>query len=215
LRDIDPGFSDPATIQTVGLWMPGWQYAADAESLQWVPTQHEILDRIAALPGVTSAGFSDTMPMTGVSFTGTEVEGQPLTPAGAPSRGVKRVSPGYFAAMGTRILAGREITWSDVQNGGRVVLISEDFAREIAGEPASALGRLVRAPVSSRQWREVVGVVQGVRENGLYDEPPSIVYYPPLMENRFGEPYAAFSSRSESSSRRRRSRAICPHGARR
>ncbi|MGH7622786.1 MAG: FtsX-like permease family protein, partial [Gemmatimonadaceae bacterium] len=87
--------------------------------------------------------------------------------------------------------------WSDIQNGGRVVLISEDFAREIAAEPAAALGKRTRAPVGSRQWREVVGVVQNVHDDGLYEEPPTTVYYPVLMENRFGEPYAAFVIRSD------------------
>ncbi len=196
LRDIDPGFSDPATIQTAEIWMPGWQYAEAAESLEWIPAQREILDRIAALPGVTAAGFTDTLSMAGVSNTGTEVEGQPLGPAGAPSRGIKRVSPGYFEAVGTRIVAGRDIAWSDIEAGGRVILISENLAREIAAEPAAALGMRLRAPVGSRQWREVVGVVQNVRENGLYEEPPSVVYYPALMENRWGGPYAAFVIRS-------------------
>jgi hypothetical protein len=117
-------------------------------------------------------------------------------PAGAPSRGIKRVSPGYFEAVGTRIVAGRDISWSDIEAGGRVILISKNLAREIAPEPAAALGMRLRAPVGSRQWREVVGVVQDVRENGLYEEPPSVVYYPALMENRWGEPYAAFVIRS-------------------
>jgi predicted permease len=196
LRDVDPGISDSATIQTARIWMPDWQYADEAESLRWASTQHEILDKIAALPGVTSVGFTDTLPTLGVGRTGTEIEGQPLGPAGAPPRGIKRVSPGYFAAVGTRIIAGRDITWGDIEAGGRVILISEDFAREIAAEPAAALGKRLRAPVGSRQWREVVGVVQDVREDGLYEKPPSIVYYPVLMENRFASGRPAFVIRS-------------------
>jgi len=119
-----------------------------------------------------------------------------LGPAGAPQRGIKRVSPGYFEAVSTRIIAGRDIAWSDLEAGGRVILISENYAREIAEEPAAALGKRLRAPVGSRQWREVVGVVQNVREDGLYQTPPSIVYYPALLENKFSQPYAAFVIRS-------------------
>jgi predicted permease len=197
LRDIDPGFSDPATIQTASIWMPGGPNVDPADPLEWTRTQQAILDKIAALPGVTSVGFTDTLPMEGASTVGTEVEGQPLGRAGAPPRQVKRVSPGYFKAMGTRIIAGRDITWGDIQKGGRVVVISENFAREIAAQPAGALGRRIRAPVGSRQWREVVGVVQSVHEDGLYEEPPTFVYYPVLMENRFGSGYVAFVIRSE------------------
>ena len=48
------------------------------------------------------------------------------------------VSPGYFEAMGTRMVAGRDVTWSDIETGSRSVVISEDFARELA---AGARGR--------------------------------------------------------------------------
>ena len=43
--------------------------------------------------------------------------------------------------MGTRMIAGRDVTWSDIEAGGRVAVISEDFARELAAEPAAALGQ--------------------------------------------------------------------------
>ncbi len=96
------------------------------------------------------------------------IEGQTPTPGVAPTpRGFKFVSPGYFDAMGTRLIAGREITWSDIETGGRVVMISESFAREIAGEPAAAVGKRIRTFVETDAWREIVGVVQGVHEAGL------------------------------------------------
>jgi hypothetical protein len=131
------------------------------------------------------------------------VEGQPLaTGDTAPSRGFKFVSPGYFEAMGTRIIAGRDITWSDIESGGRVALISEGFARELAAEPAGALGLRIRLPLEADAWREVIGVVQSVHETGLYEEAPSFVYWPARMD-RFGNnpvvgtPAAAFVIRSE------------------
>jgi hypothetical protein len=100
---------------------------------------------------------------------------------------MKVVSPGYLETMGTRIMAGRDITWADVEAGGRVALISEEFARELGATPADALGKRIRTPVETDDWREVIGVVQSVKEDALYSEAPSIVYWPAFMENAFGE----------------------------
>jgi len=104
--------------------------------------------------------------------------------------------------MGTRIIAGRDITWSDIEAGGRVALISEDFARELAAEPAGALGKRVRTFSETDAWRVVIGVVESVHETGLYEEAPSFVYWPVLVENMWGAPVvgtsaAAFAIRSE------------------
>jgi cell division protein FtsX len=112
------------------------------------------------------------------------------------------VSPGYFEAMGTRIIAGRDVTWSDIETGGRVALISEDFARELAAEPAGALGKRIRPPVDTDAWREVIGVVQSVHETGLHENAPSFVYWPVLAENLYGTAVlgmsaVAFAIRSE------------------
>ena len=145
LRDVDPGFSDPATIQTVRIWIPTDLFP-DPE--QYTRMEHEILDKIAALPGVSSAGFAKLLPMEGgYDYGPMAVEGQTLAPAARRrQRRRKFVSPGYFEAMGTRIIAGRDVTWSDIESGGRVALISEDFARELAAEPAGALGKRIRVP---------------------------------------------------------------------
>jgi predicted permease len=196
LRDVDPGFADPATIQTARIWIPT---ALFPDPEQYTRMQHEMLDRIAALPGVTSASFAHNLPMDGMwSNVTTTVEGETIA-AGAtpPLRRWIYVAPGYFETMGTRIIVGRDMTWGDIENGGRVVVISEDFAREIAAEPADALGRRVRFADDQATWREVIGVVQSVRQDGSYEEPPITVYWPVLRDNMFGTPTAAFVMRSE------------------
>ncbi|HEU4618667.1 MAG TPA: ABC transporter permease [Gammaproteobacteria bacterium] len=194
LSNVDPGFSDPATIQTAWIWMPGWPNGDRAESLRWTRMQREIQDEIAALSGVTSVGFTEMLPLRGGNYFGAEVEG---VPGSAASRESKRISPGYLKAMGARIIAGRDITWRDIDNGGRVVVISESFAREIAAEPAAAVGKRIISGLGSRQSREVVGVVQSLYEDGLYEEPPPLVYYPTLLENRSASGYVTFAIRSE------------------
>jgi|KBSMisStaDraftv2_1062788.scaffolds.fasta_scaffold30566_2 predicted permease len=187
LRDVEPGFSDPATIQTVRIWMPT---ALFPDPKQYTRIEREIQDRIAALPGVVAAGFTNLLPMEGGYDNGPMVvEGQTLAPGDTPpSRRRKFVSPGYFEVMGTPIIAGRDVTWSDIESGGLVVLISEDFARELAGEPAGALGKRIRVPLETDAWREVIGVVQNVHETGLHEEAPSFAYLPVLVENMYGTP---------------------------
>jgi putative ABC transport system permease protein len=199
LRDVDPGFSQPATIQTARVWIPN-ALASDPET--YTRMQHEILDRIAALPGVASAGFASLLPMEAPPIKPPIlVEGQTLTDK-TTARGIKFVSPGYFEAMGTRIIAGRDITWRDIDAGGRVAVISEDFARELAPEPTGALGKRIRTYAATDAWREVVGVVHSVHEAGLYEEAPSFVYWPALVADMYatpllGTPAAAFVIRSE------------------
>ncbi|HEU4617447.1 MAG TPA: ABC transporter permease [Gammaproteobacteria bacterium] len=201
LRDVEPGFTEPAAIQTARLWMPN---ALTPDPKQDTRAQHEMLDRIAALPGVASAAFASALPMDGQrGRTSVVVEGQALAPGVTPPpREMKFVSPGYFEAMGTRLLVGRDVSWSDIEAGGRVALISEDFARELAPDPAGALGKRIRLPLQSDAWREVIGVVENVHEDGLYEEARSTVYWPLLMEsflNRpaFGTPAAALVIRSK------------------
>jgi hypothetical protein len=88
--------------------------------------------------------------------------------------------------MGTQIIAGRDLTWADLEAGGRVALISENFARELGVEPGDALGKRIRTVITTDDWREVIGVVENVKEDALHSDAPSIVYWPALMANAFG-----------------------------
>jgi predicted permease len=194
LRDVDAGFSDPATIQTARIWITPPVAADEAQTARM---QREILDRIAALPGVAAAGFTSHVPMDALRSNGPVfVEGQDVAPGDtAPQRRWIGVSPGYFAAMGTRMIAGRDVTWNDFETGGRVAVISEDFARELAPEPAGALGKRIRiGPFAQDAWKEVIGVVQNVQHDGLYGAAPSSVYWPTLASATLGAPVAGMRS---------------------
>jgi putative ABC transport system permease protein len=95
------------------------------------------------------------------------------------------VSAGYFAAIGTRMIAGRDITWTDIYGRATVAIVSENFAREVWGSPAAALGQRIRdsAPASTDLWREIIGVVENVHEDALYQSAPTFAYWPVMMEN--------------------------------
>ena len=63
--------------------------------------------------------------------------------------------------MGTRIVAGRDFTWTDIYNLRPVVIVSENFARESWGSPAAAVGKRF-TPIRRQPWQEVIGVVEDV-----------------------------------------------------
>jgi len=143
-------------------------------------------------PGVQAVGFTSTLPMEGAPFTieaPVAIEGRPPVDGGTPPpRRMKFVSPGYFDAMRARIIAGRDFTWADIDAGGKVALVSEDFVRQMGVEPAAALWHAPSSPAETDAWREVIGVVQSLRDDGLYADAPTLVYWPILMENAFGGP---------------------------
>jgi hypothetical protein len=96
-----------------------------------------------------------------------------------PLRLFKYASPSYFATAGTRLVAGREITWPEVYGLKPVVTVSENLARELWGTPTAALGRQLRVS-PAMPWHELIGVVQDVRENGFYEPAPPTVYWPTM-----------------------------------
>jgi putative ABC transport system permease protein len=185
LRAVDPGFTDARHLQVVRISIPG-SLIAEAERV--TRTQSQILDKLSAIPGVKSAGFGGEMPMEGFDsgWDTIFIEGK-IYPKGVlpPLHFYKHVSPGFFAAAGTRLIAGRELTWDEVYGLRSVVMVSENLAREAWGTPANAIGkRLTEDP--GLPWREVIGVIQDVREKGVREKATEIVYWPPMVENLYG-----------------------------
>jgi putative ABC transport system permease protein len=186
LVNVEPGFAPTADVQTARVWVPP-QQVREAERVTRM--QHEILDKVAALPGVKAAAFASAVPMEGplrVSLGPVFVDGNDYASRTTPPvRRMKWVSPGYFNAIGTRMIAGRDIAWSDIYGRAQVAIVSENFAREVWGSPAAALGQRIRdsAPTSGDLWREIVGVVDNVHEDALYQAAPAFVYWPVMMEN--------------------------------
>jgi predicted permease len=189
LLNVEAGFSTSADLQTARVWVPP-QEIRDPERVTQV--QHEILDKIAALPGVKAAAFTGAVPMEGPLRVWPQtilVDGQAYAPGTTPPvRRAKTISPGYFAAIGTRMIAGRDITWNDINSRARVVIISANFAREVWGAPAAALGQRIREQGATPVWREIVGVVEDVHEDALDQPAPPFVYWPVMMDNFAGAP---------------------------
>ena len=77
--------------------------------------------------------------------------------------------------QGTRTVC-YDLTWADIETGGRVALISEEFARELGPTPQAALGKRIRTVINTDDYREVIGVVESVKEDDLYRAAPSVAF---------------------------------------
>jgi predicted permease len=182
LRTIDPGFARPEHLQTMRINIPG-SLVADRDRVLRI--ENGIVDNLLAIPGVTAAGFGSQMPMEGYSSGWDEIFAEDHTYAQEeipPLYFYKHVSPGFFRAAGTRLTAGRDLTWDEVYNHRRVVLLSENLARQLWGTSSTAVGKHVRE-FHTDPWSEVIGVVQDVHETGVDQKAPEIVYWP--LDNPF------------------------------
>ena len=185
LRTVDPGFTHAEQLQTMRISIPQ-DLVAEPDAV--IRVQNNILDKVAAIPGVISAGFSSAMPMEGYDSMWDNIFAENKTYSATeipPLRFFKYVSPGFFRTSGTRIVADREMSWTEVYGYRPVVLLSDSLAREYWGTPAAAVGKRIRQ-YPGMPWHEVVGVVQDVSENGVDKKMPEIVYWPSVGAGIFG-----------------------------
>ena len=178
LRNVHPGFSRPEEILTVRLSIPEAQ-VRDAAAVARM--EQAIAEKIAALPGVQSVGVTSTLPMDGSGwndpvFAQDHVYTESQVP---PVRRFRFITPGLLATLGRPVIAGRDFTWTDLYDMRPVVMVSENLARELWGQPPAALGKRIRDFRGT--WREVVAVVSDGRDDGVNQKPAAIVYWPILM----------------------------------
>jgi predicted permease len=148
-----------------------------------------MLAKISAVPGVSSVGISTGVPMDGNSSNDLVYAEDRAYQAGQipPIRRFRFVTPGLFSTLGTPLLAGRDITWTDIDKRLPVVVISENFARDFWNTPEAALGKRIRV-ASIDDWREVVGVVANTYNDGVTKDPPSTAYWPIAVDRFEGDP---------------------------
>jgi putative ABC transport system permease protein len=184
MRNVQPGFTDPATIQSVRVLVP----ALDVPEPERVTrVQQSILDRLAAIPGVTSAAFLDQVPMEPFHHTATvAAEGRDYGPNRIPpTRTIRLMSPGALRTLGTPLLAGRDFTWEELHNQRNVAMVSESFARTEWSTVEGAIGKRVLVGIGQR-WQEVIGVVADVYDDGADRPAPPIVYWPARLQDYVG-----------------------------
>jgi len=184
LRDVHPGFTRPDEVQTLRLSIPDSQVK---DELTVVHMEHDILDKVAAVPGVTSVALASTVTMTGDGWHDPlYAQDKAYTESQLPPlRLFKFVSPGFMKTMGGALVVGRDFTWTDAYEQPPVAMVSESLARELWNDPSAALGKHVR-PYQNGAWREVVGVLSDMRDDGLNKKPATAVYWP-LLAKAFTE----------------------------
>jgi predicted permease len=180
LHHVDPGFSRANEVQTIGISIPESEAKEPERAIR---TEAAILQKISTLAGVSSVAITNTVPMDGGSNDTVYAEDQAY-PEGAlpPVRRYKFISPGYISTIGSRLIAGRDLTWSETFSQTPVALISENMARELWHDPRAAIGKRIR-PLMKDDWREVVGVIADLHDKGINQPAPGIVYWLLFQKN--------------------------------
>ena len=198
LTTVDPGFTAPEQLQTFRVNIPETD-AKDPERV--VRMQEEILRKVEAVPGVSSVGLSMSVPMDGNGWEDTVfAKDRNYSQGEIPLRRFRFVAPGFFKTLGTPLVTGRDFAWDDIYNKVPLAMVSEKLARETWHDPSLALGKQIRANAKD-DWREVVGVVRDVYEDGVDTKAPSSVYWP-IMAAHFTDTeldvrrYVTYSIRS-------------------
>jgi hypothetical protein len=147
--------------------------------------QKEMIAAVRSIPGVTAVASVNRTPMTG------GLHGTPIFEPGttdfklnnsALAPYVFQMSPGYFEAAGTRLLAGRDVSWNDTPKTPHVAIVNQTFAQKMWGH-APAIGQHF---IVSGNLTEVVGLVETGKYHDMQESPQPVVYRP-TSQNDQGE----------------------------
>jgi predicted permease len=179
LQRVDTGF-DSHNVLTFQVSLPQTKYHSQK---QWAEFYKQVLDRIEKLPGIESAGAVSHLPLSGkdatFSFT---IEGRlPLSRGEQPPAArVRAASSDYFRSMGIPLLKGRFITENDIDGKPNVAIISEQMANTYwpGEDPIGKRFSFNEDQQGKPVWREIIGMVKGVRHSGIEIEPGPQMYLP-------------------------------------
>jgi predicted permease len=146
------------------------------------PMQKRLIEAMEAVPGVQAVALADGVPFD-MGIGGAMVfpeNASDLIPAHAIAEPyLFRVSPGYFRAAGTRLLAGRDLSGQDSKDTPRVAVVNGVFARRLFGSADSAIGHLFKLKDGTRV--EVVGIAEDGKYDNLTEEPQPAMFVPILQ----------------------------------
>jgi predicted permease len=176
--NMDVGFNPASAVRTE--FDLGWAgYNGDAAA----HFQRELLDRVSHLPGVQTAGYAYSTPLSINKVTTSGIFSETTTDFRDSDRidyaYDYSVSPGYFSASGTALLAGRDVSFLDTPDTPPVAIINRQFAREVF-HSESVVGRYFK--LSSGKSIRVVGLVADGKYLTLSEDPAPAVFFPILQK---------------------------------
>jgi predicted permease len=181
LRHVDTGF-DRRNVLTASISLPSARYDTKTKVVGFI---YQLRDRLAAAPGVQAAGIASASPLgAGGFYLGREMVADGLAPT--PDNEVpinwNVATPGYFAALGVPLVAGRDFRLTDDSAGTPVMIVNETFARRMFGRQ-NPLGRRAMSSRDEKVEREIIGVVRDVKYYGASDSSRSLVWVPYAQNN--------------------------------
>jgi putative ABC transport system permease protein len=177
LRATNPGF-DPVRVMTMSITLPRIRYP---EVDQQIRAYDAIMDKLATIPGVESAGGVNPIPLgdnqTSLSFMPSGAA--PLPRGNHPGASYLLVKPDYFRTMKIPVLQGRAISRTDTKGSPLVIMINEAFAQKhFAGKNPIGQQVMVDQPENKVLNYEVVGVVANTRHDSLAQPQGPEMYVP-------------------------------------
>jgi putative ABC transport system permease protein len=182
LQSTPSGF-EPAGVLTFRTTAAPARYRERAEVAAFYA---QVLERVRMVPGVRVAGAATGLPLSVHSGDwGFDIEGRASVPGARPRADWFVVTPGYFEALGVRLVSGRLPAEQDDDRGGPVLFVNESAARTLfpGEDPVGRRARLSRTNGDEQPWRTIAGVVADVRQRGL-ERPPRPEMYIPLPQFR-------------------------------
>ena len=178
LMRVNPGF-DPHQVLTFELDAPA--HGQDSRIQAYF---HDVVARLSALPGVSSASVADALPLTGDNIGASfEIEGEPTPVGSRPTADFNAVEPNYFHTLRIPMVAGRDFSEFDNPKSPPVVIINQTLARRFFPNQ-NPLGRHVRPGIGNGYapgqppMREIVGVIADVKQSGLDTEAAPEIFAP-------------------------------------
>ncbi len=163
LHAARPGFEADQLV-TFQLSLPGLRYPNPPDHARFF---EDFSARMSTQPGIEAFSASFPLPMSGRFWTNEYAyDARTEEKWGVVESDNHVVLPGYFRALGARVLKGRELTWEDVKEGRKVIVIDERLAaRAFPGQDPLGRSLKVRSAASERDAAEIVGVVEHVRQD--------------------------------------------------
>ncbi|HLN00412.1 MAG TPA: ABC transporter permease [Bryobacteraceae bacterium] len=160
--------------------------------------QKRMIGAMQTIPGVTSVGLIDPPPLAAAGYTHPSLvftgETTDLRPANAAAiSATYSISPEYFLAAGTTLLAGRSFSWHDDKNAPRVAVINKEFARKIFGSVPNATGRYYKMQDGTRV--QVVGIVENGKYGDITEDLRPAMFFPMLQSPSSGTALVVRSDR--------------------